>query len=242
MRLISAANFLKQAHRRSTTGAGSSAGRRLDAFVERAAIAIEPVTEEQVRPARQAYATISAVATIAPSSTSATASLMRWRRRRASPCYSRATISSIPMSSLRWFLTANLLMRPIAQRRSLRRLSFSSSWGLWLRERPRYLPRDKKPDRGARPWLTSIGASRDLSLRTCSQRLGLLLSVQRAAEPGLPPRRRGHAHRRGALRRRQAGRTAPGVAPAWPGRSITVTASVRRSSTSARTSASARRS
>jgi ribonuclease VapC len=35
--------------------AGLSAGRRLDAFVERAQIRIEPVTEAQVRIARQAY-------------------------------------------------------------------------------------------------------------------------------------------------------------------------------------------
>ena len=54
VRLISAANFL-EAGIVIDSQAGLSAGRRLDAFVERAAIAIEPVTEEQVRIARQAY-------------------------------------------------------------------------------------------------------------------------------------------------------------------------------------------
>lgn len=54
VRLISAANFL-EAGIVIDNQAGLSAGRRLDAFVGRAAIAIEPVTEEQVRIARQAY-------------------------------------------------------------------------------------------------------------------------------------------------------------------------------------------
>jgi ribonuclease VapC len=54
LRLISAANLLEAGividHQ-----SGLSAGRRLDAFVERARIRIEPVSEEQVRIARQAY-------------------------------------------------------------------------------------------------------------------------------------------------------------------------------------------
>jgi ribonuclease VapC len=55
VRLISAANLL-EAGIVIDNQAGLSAGRRLDAFVERAGIGIEPVTEEQVRIARQAYA------------------------------------------------------------------------------------------------------------------------------------------------------------------------------------------
>ena len=35
--------------------AGPGAGRQLDAFVDRAGITVEPVTEEQIRIARQAY-------------------------------------------------------------------------------------------------------------------------------------------------------------------------------------------
>lgn len=54
VRLISAANLL-EAGIVIDNQAGPSAGRRLDAFVERARIGIEPVTEEQVRIARQAY-------------------------------------------------------------------------------------------------------------------------------------------------------------------------------------------
>ena len=54
VRLISAANFL-EAGIVIDNQAGPNAGRRLDAFVERALIGIEPVTEEQVRIARQAY-------------------------------------------------------------------------------------------------------------------------------------------------------------------------------------------
>ena len=54
MRLISAANLL-EAGIVIDNQAGPSAGRRLDAFIERAGIGIEPVTEEQVRIARQAY-------------------------------------------------------------------------------------------------------------------------------------------------------------------------------------------
>jgi ribonuclease VapC len=54
VRLMSAANLLEAGividHQ-----AGPSAGRRVDAFVERAGIGIEPVTEAQVRIARQAY-------------------------------------------------------------------------------------------------------------------------------------------------------------------------------------------
>jgi ribonuclease VapC len=54
VRLISAANLL-EAGIVIDNQAGLSAGRRLDAFVERALIRIEPVTEEQVWIARQAY-------------------------------------------------------------------------------------------------------------------------------------------------------------------------------------------
>jgi ribonuclease VapC len=54
VRLISAANLL-EAGIVIDNQAGPSAGRRLDAFVERARIGIEPVTEQQVRIARQAY-------------------------------------------------------------------------------------------------------------------------------------------------------------------------------------------
>jgi ribonuclease VapC len=54
VRLISAANLL-EAGIVIDNQAGLSAGRRLDAFVERAQIRIRPVTEEQVRIARQAY-------------------------------------------------------------------------------------------------------------------------------------------------------------------------------------------
>jgi ribonuclease VapC len=54
VRLISAANLL-EAGIVIDNQAGLSAGRRLDAFVERAGIDIEPVTEAQVRIARQAY-------------------------------------------------------------------------------------------------------------------------------------------------------------------------------------------
>jgi ribonuclease VapC len=54
VRLISAANFL-EAGIVIDNQAGLSAGRRLDEFVERAGIGIEPVTEQQVRIARQAY-------------------------------------------------------------------------------------------------------------------------------------------------------------------------------------------
>lgn len=53
-RLISAANLL-EAGIVIDNQAGLSAGRRLDAFVERAGIVVEPVTEAQVRIARQAY-------------------------------------------------------------------------------------------------------------------------------------------------------------------------------------------
>jgi ribonuclease VapC len=52
VRLISAANLL-EAGIMIDNQAGLSAGRRLDAFVERARIGIEPVTEAQVRIARQ---------------------------------------------------------------------------------------------------------------------------------------------------------------------------------------------
>jgi ribonuclease VapC len=54
VRLISAANLLEVATVIDNQ-AGLSAGRRLDAFVERAGIGVEPVTEAQVRIARQAY-------------------------------------------------------------------------------------------------------------------------------------------------------------------------------------------
>jgi ribonuclease VapC len=54
VRLISAANLL-EAGIVIDDQAGLSAGRHLDAFVERAGISIEPVTEQQVRIARQAY-------------------------------------------------------------------------------------------------------------------------------------------------------------------------------------------
>jgi len=54
VRLISAANLL-EAGIVIDNQAGLSAGRRLDRFVERAGIGIEPVTQEQVRIARQAY-------------------------------------------------------------------------------------------------------------------------------------------------------------------------------------------
>jgi ribonuclease VapC len=54
VRLISAANLL-EAGIVIDNQAGPGAGRRLDAFVERALIGIEPVTEEQVRIARQVY-------------------------------------------------------------------------------------------------------------------------------------------------------------------------------------------
>ena len=54
VRLISAANLL-EAGIIIDNQSGPSAGRRLDAFVERARIGIEPVTEAQVRIARQAY-------------------------------------------------------------------------------------------------------------------------------------------------------------------------------------------
>jgi ribonuclease VapC len=54
VRLISAANLL-EAGIVIDNQAGPSAGRRLDAFIERARIGIEPVTEQQVRIARQAY-------------------------------------------------------------------------------------------------------------------------------------------------------------------------------------------
>lgn len=54
VRLISAANLL-EAGIAIDNQAGLSAGRRLDAFVERAGIGVGPVTEAQVRIARQAY-------------------------------------------------------------------------------------------------------------------------------------------------------------------------------------------
>ena len=54
VRLISAANLL-EAGIIIDNQSGLSAGRRLDAFVERAEIGVEPVTEAQVRIARQAY-------------------------------------------------------------------------------------------------------------------------------------------------------------------------------------------
>jgi ribonuclease VapC len=54
VRLISAANLL-EAGIVIDNKAGLSAGRRLDLFVERARIGIEPVTEAQARIARQAY-------------------------------------------------------------------------------------------------------------------------------------------------------------------------------------------
>jgi ribonuclease VapC len=53
-RLISAANLLEAAIVVDNQ-LGAAAGRQLDRFVERARIEIEPVTEEQVRIARQAY-------------------------------------------------------------------------------------------------------------------------------------------------------------------------------------------
>jgi ribonuclease VapC len=53
-RLISAANLLEAAIVVDNQ-LGSAAGRQLDRFVEQARIEIEPVTEEQVRIARQAY-------------------------------------------------------------------------------------------------------------------------------------------------------------------------------------------
>jgi ribonuclease VapC len=55
VRLISAANLL-EAGIVIDNQAGLSAGRRLDAFLERAGIGVEPVTEAQARIARQAYA------------------------------------------------------------------------------------------------------------------------------------------------------------------------------------------
>jgi ribonuclease VapC len=55
VRLISAANLL-EAGIVIDNQASLSAGRRLDAFVERAGIGVEPVTEAQARIARQAYA------------------------------------------------------------------------------------------------------------------------------------------------------------------------------------------
>jgi ribonuclease VapC len=54
VRLMSAANLL-EAGIIIDNQSGLSAGRRLDAFVERAQIGIAPVTEQQVRIARQAY-------------------------------------------------------------------------------------------------------------------------------------------------------------------------------------------
>lgn len=54
VRLISAANLL-EAGIVIDNQSGLSAGRRLDVFVERAGIGVEPVTEDQVRIARQAY-------------------------------------------------------------------------------------------------------------------------------------------------------------------------------------------
>jgi ribonuclease VapC len=54
VRLISVANLL-EAGIVIDNKAGLSAGRRLDAFVERAGIGIEPVTAAQARIARQAY-------------------------------------------------------------------------------------------------------------------------------------------------------------------------------------------
>jgi ribonuclease VapC len=54
VRLISAANLL-EAGIVIDNQSGLSAGRRLDAFVERAEIGVEPVTEAQIRIARQAY-------------------------------------------------------------------------------------------------------------------------------------------------------------------------------------------
>ena len=53
-RLISAANLLEAAIVVDNQ-LGFAAGRQLDRFVEQARIEIEPVTEEQVRIARQAY-------------------------------------------------------------------------------------------------------------------------------------------------------------------------------------------
>lgn len=53
-RLMSAANLLEAAIVVDNQ-LGSAAGRQLDRFVEQARIEIEPVTEEQVRIARQAY-------------------------------------------------------------------------------------------------------------------------------------------------------------------------------------------
>jgi ribonuclease VapC len=54
VRLISAANLL-EAGIVIDNQVGLNAGRRLDAFVEKAQLQIEPVTEAQVRIARQAY-------------------------------------------------------------------------------------------------------------------------------------------------------------------------------------------
>jgi ribonuclease VapC len=54
VRLISAANLL-EAGLVIDNQVGLSAGRRLDAFAEKAQLQIEPVTEAQVRIARQAY-------------------------------------------------------------------------------------------------------------------------------------------------------------------------------------------
>jgi ribonuclease VapC len=54
VRLISAANLL-EAGIVIDNQAGPAAGRRLDAFVVRAGIGIEPVTAEQAQIARQAY-------------------------------------------------------------------------------------------------------------------------------------------------------------------------------------------
>jgi ribonuclease VapC len=54
LRLMSAANLLEAAIVVDNQ-LGSAAGRQLDRFVEQARIEIEPVTEEQVRIARQAY-------------------------------------------------------------------------------------------------------------------------------------------------------------------------------------------
>jgi ribonuclease VapC len=51
---MSAANFLEAAINLDSR-LGPAAGRQLDTFVERTLIAIEPVTPEQVRIARQAY-------------------------------------------------------------------------------------------------------------------------------------------------------------------------------------------
>jgi ribonuclease VapC len=149
VRLISAANFL-EAGTVIDNQAGLSAGRRLDAFVERAVIAIEPVTEEQVRIGRQAYVDFGRGNDRAELD-SGDCFAYALAKATGEPLLFKGDDFQHTDVRLAWFPSADLLIRPVATAlialspTSARRPSVSSSWGLWLRSERGNLRCNRKP-------------------------------------------------------------------------------------------------